>query len=96
MGLAHEHQNPAGGIQWNEQVVFREMAKSPNFWDEQTARHNILRKYSADQVNGTKFDPDSIMLYAYPPELTLDRRASKRNADLSKQDIAFIAQLYPR
>ncbi|HSM21111.1 MAG TPA: M12 family metallopeptidase, partial [Rubrivivax sp.] len=33
IGLAHEHQNPAGGIQWNEQVVIREMAKSPNFWD---------------------------------------------------------------
>ncbi len=45
IGLAHEHQNPAGGIQWNEQVVIREMAKSPNFWDEQTTRHNIMRKY---------------------------------------------------
>ena len=36
IGLAHEHQNPAGGIQWNEAVVIREMAGSPNFWDEQT------------------------------------------------------------
>ncbi len=34
IGLAHEHQNPAGGIQWNEEVVIRELAKSPNFWDE--------------------------------------------------------------
>ena len=31
IGLAHEHQNPAGGIQWNEEVVIRECAKSPNF-----------------------------------------------------------------
>ena len=46
IGLAHEHQNPAGGIQWNEVVVIREAAKSPNFWDEATTRHNILRKYT--------------------------------------------------
>jgi len=44
-GLVHEHQNPAGGIQWNEAVVIREAAKSPNFWDEATTRHNNLRKY---------------------------------------------------
>ncbi len=56
IGLAHEHQNPAGGIQWNEPVVIQEMAKSPNFWNEQTTRHNILRKYAADQINGTAFD----------------------------------------
>lgn len=42
IGLAHEPQNPAGGIQWNEEVVIREAAKSPNFWDEATTRHNIL------------------------------------------------------
>ncbi|MSQ97608.1 MAG: peptidase, partial [Gemmataceae bacterium] len=42
IGLAHEHQNPAGGIQWNEAVVIRELAKSPNFWDEATTRHNVL------------------------------------------------------
>jgi astacin (peptidase family M12A) len=41
IGLAHEHQNPAGGIQWNEEVVIRECAKSPNFWDEETTRHNF-------------------------------------------------------
>jgi hypothetical protein len=57
IGLAHEHQNPAGGIQWNEAIVISEMAKSPNFWDEQKTRHNILRRYSANQINGTAFDP---------------------------------------
>ena len=68
IGLAHEHQNPAGGIQWNEAVVIREMKKPPNLWDEATTRHNILRKYSADQLNGTAFDPESIMLYFFPAD----------------------------
>ncbi len=66
IALAHEHQNPRGGIQWNEQVVIQELAKSPNFWDEETVRHNVIRKYSIDQINGTDFDPDSIMLYFFP------------------------------
>jgi hypothetical protein len=98
IGLAHEHQNPAGGIQWNEPVVIREMAKSPNFWDEQTTRHNILRKYSADQLNGTAFDPESIMLYFFPADWTLNGIATKANDVLSRIDRDFIAgaKMYPK
>ena len=98
IGLAHEHQNPAGGIQWNEDVVIRELAKSPNFWDEQTTRHNVLRKYAAEQVNGTTFDPDSIMLYFFPAEWTLNGIATKANEVLSGVDQQFIggAKMYPK
>jgi hypothetical protein len=97
IGLAHEHQNPAGGIQWNEAVVIREMAQSPNFWDEAKTRHNILRKYSADQINGTDFDPDSIMLYFFPASWTLNGISTKANEVLSAIDKAFIAgaKMYP-
>jgi hypothetical protein len=69
IGLAHEHQNPQGGIEWNEDVVIRELSQSPNFWDEATARHNVLKKYEASQIKATKFDPDSIMLYFFPRHL---------------------------
>lgn len=98
IGLAHEHQNPAGGIQWNEAVVIREMAKSPNFWDEATTRHNILRKYTADQLNGTQFDPESIMLYFFPASWTLNGIGTEANEVLSATDKAFIAgaKMYPK
>ena len=98
IGLAHEHQNPAGGIEWNEQVVIREMAKPPNLWDEQTTRHNILRKYSAEQLNSTKFDPESIMLYFFPPEWTLNGIGTEANEVLSRLDKTFVAgaKMYPR
>ncbi len=98
IGLAHEHQNPAGGIQWNEQVVIREAAKAPNFWNEAKTRHNILRKYSAEQVNGTKFDPDSIMLYFFPASWTLNGIGTKANEVLSAMDKAFVAgaKMYPK
>jgi hypothetical protein len=98
IGLAHEHQNPAGGIEWNEQVVIQELAKSPNFWNEETTRHNVLRKYAADQVNGTVFDPDSIMLYFFPASWTLNGVATKANGVLSRLDKEFIAgaKMYPK
>jgi hypothetical protein len=98
IGLAHEHQNPAGGIEWNEQVVIRELAQSPNFWDEATTRHNVLNKYTADQVNGTQFDSDSIMLYFFPASWTLSGVGTKANEVLSALDKAFIAgaRMYPR
>jgi hypothetical protein len=98
IGLAHEHQNPAGGIQWNEEVVIRELAKSPNFWDDATARHNVLRKYTADQINGTGFDPGSIMLYFFPAEWTLNGIGTNANEVLSAIDKTFIAgaKMYPK
>jgi hypothetical protein len=98
IGLAHEHQNPAGGIQWNEAVVIREMAKSPNFWDAETTRHNILVRYEADKINGTAFDPESIMLYFFPADWTLNGVATQANEALSKLDKQFVAgaKMYPK
>lgn len=98
IGLAHEHQNPAGGIRWNEAVVIREMAKSPNFWNATTTRHNILQRYAADQIHGTEFDPKSIMLYFFPAEWTTNGIGTEANEVLSALDKAFVggAKMYPK
>jgi hypothetical protein len=98
IGLAHEHQNPDGGIQWNESVVIAELAGRPNYWDEATVRHNVLSRYSADQLCGTEFDPESIMLYAFPAEWTKNMpQGTKANEKLSARDREFIrgAEMYP-
>ena len=98
IGLAHEHQNPAGGIQWNEEVVIHELAKPPNRWNEEKTRHNVLHKYSVDQIKGTAFDPDSIMLYFFPASWTLNGVGTKANEILSRMDKEFIAgaEMYPK
>lgn len=98
IGLAHEHQNPEGGIEWNEDVVLRELAGPPNMWDEATIRHNVLAKYDVDQIRGTKFDPDSIMLYFFPASWTLNGVETKANEVLSGLDKSFIASAaaYPK
>jgi hypothetical protein len=97
IGLAHEHQNPSGGIQWNEPRVIRDLSGPPNFWSEAQIRHNVLRKYSVDQVKGTAFDPNSIMLYFFPAAWTLNGIGTKANKVLSAVDKEYVgsAEAYP-
>ncbi len=98
IGLAHEHQNPKGGIEWNEEVVLRDLAGPPNNWTPEMIRHNVLEKYALDQIRGTDFDPESIMLYFFPGSWVKSGVGTKANDVLSALDKAFIAsaQAYPR
>jgi Astacin (Peptidase family M12A) len=98
IGLAHEHSSPAGGVQWNEPVVLQALAGPPNFWDEATTRHNVFFKYSMEQINGTQFDPQSIMLYAFPASWTRNNVATHANEILSALDKEFVAgaKMYPK
>jgi len=98
LGLGHEHQNTAGGIEWNEEVGIRDLGGSANFWSPAQVRHNVLEKYSVDQIRGTQFDSDSIMLYFFPASWTKSGQSTKANDVLSALDTSFIAsaQAYPR
>ena len=98
IGLAHEHQNPAGGIEWNEATVIQSLSGPPNNWNEATIRHNVLNKYTVDQIKGTTFDPSSIMLYFFPGSWVKSGVGTKANDVLSAVDKAFIAsaQAYPK
>ena len=98
IGMAHEHQNPAGGIEWNEAVVVKSLSGPPNNWDEAMIRHNVLEKYRVDQIQGTKFDADSIMLYFFPGTWVKSGVGTHANEVLSAVDKAYIAsaQAYPK
>lgn len=98
IGLAHEHQNPAGGIEWNEAVVIRDLSGPPNNWSEAQIRHNVLNKYGVDQIKGTEFDPDSIMLYFFPGTWVRSGVGTHANKVLSAVDKSYIsgAEAYPR
>lgn len=97
LGLAHEHQNPDGGIIWNEQVVIDDLAGPPNYWPPEVTRHNVLNKYTVDQIHGTVFDPHSVMLYAFPDEWTQNTGPTSENPQISAMDRAFVAsaKMYP-
>ncbi len=95
LGLIHEHQNPLGGIDWNEPAVLADLEGPPNNWDEATARHNVLDHYAADEVTATPVDSKSIMMYPIPVAWTNDGFSADLNADLSEQDKELIRQVYP-
>ena len=97
IGLGHEHQNPLGGIEWNEDVVIKSLSGPPNNWTEDQIRFNVLNKYSMDQIRGTQFDPESIMLYFFPGTWVKSGIGTRANDVLSNLDKMFIAsrEAYP-
>ena len=96
LGAIHEHQQPGSPLKWNRQLVFQLFSGPPNNWSDKQIESNIFEKYAAEQINWTEFDPDSIMLYHFPPGLFLDGVGTSLNTELSSLDKKFISDLYPR
>lgn len=95
LGLAHEHQNPQGNIQWNMQELVTSLTGPPNNWTVGMIELNVTDRYSNNQIIGTAFDVNSIMLYPVDPSWTLNGFSSPWNESLSALDIQLIQQLYP-
>jgi hypothetical protein len=101
LGMEHEHQNPFAGIKWHEQKVYDSLAQPPNSWDHDTTFHNILEKLSTQQVQGSTWDPDSIMEYEFEPGLIdepeqYDVSGLTPPATLSSADKEWAVKWYPK
>jgi len=95
LGCIHEHQHPAGGIQWKKDAVYA-YYKRTNGWDPARVDTNVFQAYSADLIKGTgTIDPKSIMMYPIPAQLTEDGFSVSWNRELSPTDKKFIKTLYP-
>jgi len=99
LGLPHEHQNPNAGIVWDEAAVYRYFRGSPNFWDDDTIRWNILRKLLPTEVEGSDWDRDSIMHYGFPAGLIRQPAdlvgGFEPEPGLSETDIEEVRGFYP-
>lgn len=99
LGFPHEHQNPFAGIVWDEEAVYHYFGGPPNNWPRQTTEFNILRKLSTDEVQGTQWDPDSIMHYAFPAGLIVQpeqyHSGLRPHGGLSPRDTAQAKLFYP-
>jgi hypothetical protein len=99
LGLSHEHQNPNSGIEWNEEAVYSDLAAPPNKWKREKTHYNIIRKLDPDSVQGSSWDPNSIMHYPFKAGLIL--RPQPYNAGLtpagglSPRDVTWIKTFYP-
>jgi hypothetical protein len=96
LGLIHEHQNPDQDIPWNRQAIIDYLSRRPYYWTEAQIERNIFQRYSVTQTQYSTFDPESIMLYAFPTRFTLDGRHFPENKVLSAMDKQFIAECYPQ
>ncbi len=97
LGLIHEHQSPNADIHWNEKAVLEDLQGPPNFWDAGTVNRNVLTPHDPDRYAGYReFDPDSVMMYAFPSSWTRDNRGFEGDAtELSDSDRQFARRLYP-
>jgi hypothetical protein len=100
LGFPHEHQNPYAGIVWNKPAVYKSLADDPNYWSKEETDSNIIDKLSKDEVNGSTWDPDSIMHYPFEKGL-IKKPGEFANKDLepaggfSPQDIQYALSFYP-
>ena len=99
IGLEHEHQNPYAGITWDTDAVKNYFTGPPNNWGAQEIEWNILRKIPPAEVKGTRWDPDSVMEYAFEPGLIVEPAAYRNGltpkGGLSKADKSWIVESYP-
>jgi hypothetical protein len=99
LGLPHEHQNPNAGIVWDEEAVYADLAAPPNEWSRDKTWHNIIRKISPDEVQGSNWDHKSIMHYPFSAGL-IKEPSEFRNGlfpppGLSDRDKVWIRSFYP-
>ena len=99
LGFPHEHQNPNAGIVWDEEAVIATLAQPPNNWSRETTMHNIIRKIDPDLVQGSNWDPDSIMHYPFGPGLIIVpeefQNGLQPEPGLSSRDKAWVKNFYP-
>ena len=94
LGLLHEHQNPSGGIPWDEAAVYNHYRTSQG-WNQQTTYANVIQKASRNATQFSNYDPRSIMHYPVSASLTNGQYQVGINKDLSSTDKAYIRQVYP-
>jgi hypothetical protein len=93
LGLIHEHQNPKGkNIDWNKPALYAWGEKIG--WDRDKVDEQIIQRMDINSVNGSDYDPKSIMLYFYPPEVTKDNKGTSQNLVLSDTDKKTINDQY--
>lgn len=98
LGAIHEHQR-VDPRYWNKTAVYRDLSGPPNNWDRATIDSNMFERYAEDQLNGTRLDGRSVMMYGIPRTWLLDTWEGWHegpNPDLSELDISWLKTQYPK
>jgi hypothetical protein len=95
LGLMKEHQQPSAMLPWDRAKVYSHYARTAA-WSRDIVDRQLFQKLEPNYYGFDKpFDPDSIMMMAFPGELFQDGVERKRNTTLSDGDKELIKKLYP-
>ena len=102
LGMVHEHQTPFGNpLVWDDAAVYSAFGGPPNNWSRLDIQSNIISVYSGVGMNGSNFDPLSIMKYSFPsglllrPSPAVAAEVERFNLALSACDKYWLAVNYP-
>lgn len=99
LGMPHEHQSPFSGIVWDEDAVYKTFEAPPNEWPRDQTFHNVIRKLNPAQVEGSSWDPDSVMEYPFSAGLIREPEAYRQGIPgpdgISQLDIEWMRKWYP-
>jgi len=94
LGCVHEHQSPINEIPWRKDRVYRYYYE--NFgWSASDVDQNLVNRHDANVVANTSFDPESVMMYEVPAELTITGVSFSGGSRISEKDKEWIAKMYP-
>lgn len=95
IGLLHEQSSPNVVINWNRDLIYKEIGGHPNYWPKGKIDRNFFQVLSRELTRSTRFDRDSVMVYAIPERYTLDGFSVTGGEDWSRLDRLHIAERYP-
>jgi Astacin (Peptidase family M12A) len=93
LGMYHEHQNPTSTIKWDKEKLYAYFQQNDG-WSRQDVDEQILNSITDDKIDYSFFDPDSVMLYFFSGDLTLDGRGTSQNMRYSSTDIQWLGDSY--
>lgn len=96
LGFPHEHMRKSLVKQLDREKVIRDYMKTQG-WTRQEVIDQVLTPLEESSLLGTPMaEADSIMCYEISGELTLDGKPIVGGTDITANDHAFAAQVYPR
>ncbi len=95
LGFPHEHMRRALVEKIDRQKAIVYFKRQDN-WDEQETINQVLTPIEEAAIRGTIADPNSIMCYQIPGEITTDGEPIVGGLDIDKSDYTFAGQIYPK
>eukprot|EP00122_Pirum_gemmata_P000009 Pgem_evm4s2 len=94
LALQHEHTNPDKPISYNWEQIYKDVGGPPNNWSKKKVKYNFKMNIETKYINGTEFDPHSIMMYPIKNQWTTNGIGYQGNDKLSELDKKLLKKLY--